>query len=326
MPIRWLCKHPISIKGLRVPCGQCKYCRINNTRDWTIRCLDEFRYYKNGCFVTLTYDSKKVKENIYDCPYYKEGVVYSLHYQDLQDFLKRLRDFYELHLDCFLVDKVKVIGKRKPKVYPDFKYLACGEYGDENNRPHFHICFLGLDFKDKYPWHKSRKKKDRYLYRSPTLEKLWKYGHCDIAILEDDDVSYCAGYEQKKIKTKGDKYYKDKGLEPPKRFVSKGFGKKFVEEFKEVLKRDGFTFYKGKKASLPPYYRNLIYSKEEKQAISEKYVNEKAKEIQDLINKGIKEHNDYLYYFRFLDESRKVFDEAFDKKYKNKPRDLNERR
>ena len=83
MPMNWSCKTPYFANGSWHPCGRCVFCRINDKRNWSVRTLDEFRYYKNGCFVTLTYDDKKVKENPYDEEYYKKEqnghpLVYSL--------------------------------------------------------------------------------------------------------------------------------------------------------------------------------------------------------------------------------------------------------
>lgn len=326
MPMRWKCLHPVFKNHTFHPCGECRYCRMNETRDWAVRTCNEQRYYKYGSFVTLTYDNKKVAENPYDKDYYDKPLVWSLHYQDLKDFLGRLRDQYEYNADLILVDKTKIIGKKNPRVYPEFKYMGCGEYGDEfTHRPHWHICLLGVDFADKYPWRRSRKCRDKWLYRSPVCEKLWKYGNVEIGSLEEDDINYCSGYVQKKIKSKGDEYYRKQGKEPPKRYMSKGLGKRFLEEFFEDIKRDGFVFYKGKKTSLPRYYRDKVYSKEERQAIVEKYAKEKFIEAEKLRDKALKKYGDAFFYDRNQEELQNVRDRDFQKKYQDRKRNLDER-
>ena len=54
----------------------------------------------------------------------------SLRRNDFREYLKRARLAYE-----------RYHGKK----LPDFSYMAVGEYGEQNHRPHMHVCFYGLD-------------------------------------------------------------------------------------------------------------------------------------------------------------------------------------
>lgn len=93
---------------------------------------------------------------------------------DLQKFWKRLR---------------KRLGKK-------IKYYACGEYGDENGRPHYHAIIFGHDFRnDRYRIEDSN---SYPVYRSPELEKIWTYGFSRIGSVSMDSASYVAGYVMKK--------------------------------------------------------------------------------------------------------------------------------
>ena len=97
-----------------VPCGKCLACSSNYRRDWVARMLLESQAHSDSVFITLTYSD----ENLPD-----RG---SLVKRDLQLFLKRLRR----RLDRLNRDKIR--------------YFACGEYGDNTNRPHYHAIIWNL--------------------------------------------------------------------------------------------------------------------------------------------------------------------------------------
>lgn len=73
---------------------------------------------KPALFLTLTYDYDNIPMN--------KG-KFTLQKSDYQGFMKRLR-------------------KRLPDRV--FKYVVCGEYGKERNRPHYHMILVGADFDD----------------------------------------------------------------------------------------------------------------------------------------------------------------------------------
>lgn len=94
-----------------VPCGQCIACRLNKVRDWTLRIMHEAKFYKDNVFLTITYSPENLPA---------DG---SIHKEDLQLFLKRLR---------------KALGEEK------IRYFACGEYGEKYSRPHYHLIIFGI--------------------------------------------------------------------------------------------------------------------------------------------------------------------------------------
>ena len=97
-------------QSIYVPCGQCVGCRLERSRQWAVRCMNEASLHSENCFITLTYK---------DAPQ-------SLNYRDFQLFMKRLR-----------------------KVFPRVRFYMCGEYGDNFDRPHFHACLFGINFPDR---------------------------------------------------------------------------------------------------------------------------------------------------------------------------------
>lgn len=64
---------------LTLPCGQCTGCRLERSRQWAMRNMDEAQMSEKNCFLTLTYDDVNVPE---------DG---GLNKKDFQDFMKRLR-------------------------------------------------------------------------------------------------------------------------------------------------------------------------------------------------------------------------------------------
>lgn len=93
------------------PCGQCVPCRIQRTREWTMRNMLELEYWDCARFVTLTYDDEHLPSNR------------SLRFKDLELFWKALR-----------------------RRVPNIAYFASGEYGEITARPHYHAIIYGIDW------------------------------------------------------------------------------------------------------------------------------------------------------------------------------------
>lgn len=147
---------------LEIPCGQCIGCRLERSRVWAMRCLHESSLYEDNCFLTLTYNNESLPENL------------SLDKTHLQKFWKRLR-------------------KKFPEA--QIRYFACGEYGDQYKRPHYHACVFNFDFEDKELW----KIRDNVrLYTSETLNQIWGLGYCVIGDVTFESAAYVARYVMKK--------------------------------------------------------------------------------------------------------------------------------
>ncbi|AKI26940.1 replication protein VP4 [Gokushovirinae Fen7875_21] len=152
------------VRSLFLPCGQCTLCRLARAKGWAIRCLHEASLFPRNCFLTLTYRTEELPER---------G---SLNYSDFQLFMKRFR-------------------KRVSPVQP--RFYMCGEYGDQDGRPHFHACIFGYDFEDKVPWKKTDS--GSLICRSSLLETLWTKGHSSIGEVNFQTAAYVARYCMKKV-------------------------------------------------------------------------------------------------------------------------------
>lgn len=122
-----LCKFPIHLKtvGGIVPCGQCFTCRLNKARFWTFRLMMEARLHEKTFWTTITYDTTFLPREYVDP---SSGEIFShdqgtLSPRDIELFIKRVR---------------KRLSPSKK-----FRFFLVGEYGEKNNRPHYHICIFG---------------------------------------------------------------------------------------------------------------------------------------------------------------------------------------
>lgn len=133
-----------------------------------MRCVHESQLHTRNCFITLTYNDESLPE------------FGSLHKPHLQAFWKRLRHHK---------------GR--------FRYYACGEYGDNTQRAHYHACIFGLDFDDKTEF---RKIGEHTLYLSDELTEIWGHGNTSIGELTFETAAYTARYVTKKL-SKGQSRY-----------------------------------------------------------------------------------------------------------------------
>lgn len=191
-----------------VPCGTCMGCRKAKSREWAIRCYHESLLHPHNGFITLTYDDNHLPPGA------------KLSKPDLQNFLKRLR--FKL-------------GKEK------LRYFACGEYGEETRRPHYHLLTFGKDFRG------NELALSETEFHSPYIEDLWPYGHHRIGTVQAGACFYVAGYETKKL---GD----------PDIFtsMSKNIGKEWALKNREELATLKTCHIEGSEHPIPkPYFEWL---------------------------------------------------------------------
>ena len=183
-------------------------------------------------FVTLTYDPKHLPH---------DGGLQKDHHQK---FLKRLR-----------------------KEYGTVRYFLCGEYGEKLQRPHYHLCLFGIDFiEDRFPW---RNHRGNVYYRSPTLERLWKYGFSDITDLTWQTAAYAARYIMKKVNGPDAKdHYETVDPETGEIFNVQpeyvaasnrpGLGYEWFQRYKSDVYPKDFIVHDGTKHPVPRYYDKLL--------------------------------------------------------------------
>jgi hypothetical protein len=146
-----------------IPCGQCVGCRLEQSRQWAIRCVHESKLHEKNSFITLTYSPEHLPKN---------G---SLNKKHFQLFMKRLR---------------KKLSPTK------IRFFHCGEYGEKLQRPHYHAILFNCDFPDQKFYKKTN---DVPLYTSQLLEETWGKGFATVGDVTFESAAYVARYVMKKI-------------------------------------------------------------------------------------------------------------------------------
>ncbi|WNK13338.1 MAG: replication initiator protein [Microvirus sp.] len=258
---------PIRELPFEIACAKCLSCRIEKGRQWALRCQHEASQHKHpdggskNCFLTLTYDSEHLPENM------------SVDKTEWQLFADRLR---------------KKMGK--------FRYLHVGEYGEENKRPHYHALIFGLDFSEDREWLSTENGNPYYV--SPTIGRLWKKGFHIVAAVTPETINYVCRYTQKKIlgtssdaQSMRSKRYERVSAETGEVWMVEpeyatmslkpGIGSAWWDKYKGDLFPDDFAIYQGKKMKTPKFYldKHAVEDKEGHAAVKKlraKYAASKA--------------------------------------------------
>jgi len=243
---------------INVPCGRCIGCRLERSRQWAIRCVNEAQMHEENCFITLTYNDDKI--------IYGKNETGTLVPNDLQLFWKKLRK------------EINKNGNRK------CRYFACGEYGDTTSRPHYHACVFGFDFQDK-KYHRTTETGDR-LYSSDMLNRIWGHGHCLIGSVTFESAAYVARYIMGKKLGREKEYYKEQGIEPEFVRMSRrpGIGSTWFEKYKNDVITNDIQVVNGKETKPPKFYDKLLektnpelYLKNKSNRINNQILNRKLK-------------------------------------------------
>lgn len=233
----------VGAKPENIPCGQCVGCRMTKADEWATRLWHENQTHDASTFVTLTFSDEHLPA---------DG---SIRVRDIQLFIKRLR---------------KHLGHGR------VRYFACGEYGDDNLRPHYHAILYGFDFEDRYPWRKSQS--GHVCYRSPTLERLWPFGHCEIGTVTRESLGYVARYVLKKVtgQPAADHYKRVNQVtgeihQVQPEFITMstrpGIGAAWYTRFKGDAFPSDFVIVDGEKKPIPRYYDKKLKAEFEGQSV-----------------------------------------------------------
>ncbi len=216
---------------VELACGQCDGCRWERSRMWATRCVHEAQMHSKNCFITLTYSPEFLPAG--------GGLVLP----DWQKFAKRLRH----------------------KCGP-FRFFMCGEYGEENLRPHFHACIFGLDFiADRGLW-----KADAVcpLFVSPLLSQTWGLGFASVGAMTFKSAAYVARYVMKKAPEGAEDYAREVDkrtgevsyVRPPFVTMSRrpGLGSTWFSKFKSDVFPSDECVVEGKRLRPPRFYDSKL--------------------------------------------------------------------
>lgn len=250
----------------KLPCGGCIGCRLEKSRQWALRCLNESTLHEFNSFITLTYDEDNIPE---------DG---SLHIEHWQQFIKKLRSrihyAQKKQIDAFRAENPSYTIARPTPI----RFFGCGEYGTEQDpenpntigRPHWHAIIFGWDFPDKILEKVSGRT------TSELLSLAWGKGFADVGEMTLESAGYVARYNMKKIN--GDlanEHYNKinpetgeyRPIQPEKLICSRnpGIGSGWFKKYKKDLDK-GYVTFKGQRMAYPKYYDKLYDKEDDNQA------------------------------------------------------------
>lgn len=161
------------IDKYELPCGKCIGCDLDRSKVWAMRCVKEASLYPEGYnwFVTLTYDDEHLVS-----PYLVKD--------DLARFMRKLRRRMEYH--GFAKDGIR--------------FFACGEYGENYKRPHFHVILFNCPLPDVKPVGNNPDIEKTFYYHSDLIQNTWSNGFTTLGEVTFDSCAYVARYVIKKHK------------------------------------------------------------------------------------------------------------------------------
>lgn len=212
-----LCRQPFIRSGAAFGCGQCLPCRIKRRRIWVHRLLLEGLLHAESSFVTVTYSE--------ECVPRIEGVP-TLRRKDYRDWLKRLRS-------------------RMAEIVPGWKlrFFLVGEYGDKEERPHYHAAlfgYKGCEFGDWFVYSGQRRKECK-CDSCGFIRASWGMGRIHQGVIERKSAQYLAGYTVKGMTGDGDRRLRGREPEFARMSLRPGLGADAVSNVIAALSNSGLA-------------------------------------------------------------------------------------
>lgn len=229
--------HDDRIKYVPVGCGNCMECAKKKANAWRTRLLEDIKENKNAIFITLTFSDESIAELTKEC----KGEGYNLDNEiarlAIRRFLERHRKKYKKSIRHWLVTEI-------------------GHEGTENIHMHGLLYINEQIYKNKGVQNIKEE-----------ITNIWKYGHIwQGTFVNEATINYIVKYVTKKdLKHKE---YK------PIILTSAGIGNNYTNNINSKENtyngEDTKEYYrtrKGNKTSLPIYWRNKIYTEEEREKL-----------------------------------------------------------
>ena len=252
-----------------VGCGKCIECRKQYSRSWQVRLLEEVRENKNGKMVTLTFSTeslieleKEISKKIKIEGYERDNQICTL---AVRRFLERWRKKHKKSVKHWLITE---LGHGKTE----------------------HVHIHGIIWTNE---------------KNEEIQKHWKYGNATIGngkinFVNEQTVNYITKYVTKT----DDKHEEYK----PIILTSKGIGKGYIEreknkhKYKKNKTDEAYRNRQGYKMNMPIYYRNKIYSEEEKEKL---WIEKLDKKERYILGEKIDISKNEDLYFKILEIARK---------------------
>lgn len=252
-----MCTNPrkliINREEITVKCGKCDTCKRQKAQEWAIKLINENKYHKESCFITLTFDNKiLLDKNSKAVKKYgaNAGFVFKIEYsmKYFQKFIKRLR-----------------------KKFPEkrISYFHVAEYGEKTHRPHHHAILFGINFNEDRKECQISKSGHPQMY-SETLQSLWACGNTTLQDCNSNNIIYIAQYSLKKFKNN----INNKKYNTLMTFSNRcKMNVKFIRRHPELILKGCLSDNDNKKYRIPRSYLKTLKEddNEENQEIYRKY-------------------------------------------------------
>lgn len=242
------------VLSVPIGCGNCQECRRKKSREWQVRLFEDIKTNQNGKFVTLTFSNESIRD-IYEKYVPDEAEGYDI---DNMIATRALHLFRERWRKEF---------KKSPR------HWLVSELGHQNTE---NIHLHGIIWLETYRlYNKITKEWYDYQATMEDVERIWKYGFVwkykmergkKVNYVNNKTINYVTKYV-----TQQDfqhKYYK------PIILTSPGIGRDYVKthnarlnKYKKGKTDEAYTTETGHKISMPIYWRNKIYTENEREEL-----------------------------------------------------------
>lgn len=227
-------------------CGKCIECRKKKARDWQIRLLEDIKDNTNGIFITLTFSTASLIK-------LERDVNNWMIIDNKRVNIKRNLKGYDLDNEI-CKRAVRLFNERYRKKYKNgLRHWLVSELGHEGTE---HVHLHGLIYTDVSPYE---------------ITDIWKYGFTwtgddkygkRVNYVDESTVNYITKYV-----SKVDFDHREYN---PVILNSPGIGAGYIKRARDnnYHGADTLDFYRtstGHKVQLPQYYRNKLYTDEERE-------------------------------------------------------------
>lgn len=280
------------VMAVPVGCGYCIECKKKKARDWQIRLYEEIKHSKlKGHMITLTFSEQALKRIRRKMLKAGHKMGYELENATASYAVRRFTELWRKH---------------NKKTVRHWLITELGHQGTE--RIHLHGII----------WIEPERDKNE-------IQKHWKHGivwagyENEDTYVNEKTVNYMIKYVTKTDEV--NKYYQ------PKIYASKGIGNKwsgFGKEYNGIKTKDNYTTETGHKMSLPIYYRNKIYSDEEREDL---WLNKLDEQVRYVMGIKIDISNGEQEYYKIVQQKReRMIQLGIDKEFKFDEKQYEEKR
>lgn len=272
-----------------VGCGKCMECKKQKARNWSVRLQEDIRTNKNGKFVTLTFSDESLAK--------------------LSAEINGLTG-YELENELATLATRRFLERWRKKHKKSVRHWLVTELGQTSTeRIHIHGILWTDNIDD--------------------IKKIWNYGNIWIGeYVNEKTINYIVKYINKSdVKHKE---YNSKVL------TSAGIGSNYINRMDSRTNiyngdktKETYSTRNGSKLALPIYYRNKLYTDEEKEKLWVNKLNKEERWVNGeriSIANGDDEYYKALEYHRKLNKRLGYADDSINwerRKYENERRNIN---